>query len=423
MSLAQKKAVDIMKKASGSELEERSITQIPHGFLSVVKEKNQIICVTDGPCAFADRLECNIDEYRYGVRVRFAQMSNKNSQTLRFFLKWTAPGAVTNEKSSIGFEDDFGLLLPVAADALQSEEVKPVLLSHMDSAEKLAVAMGDAAWQALATGLASGYAAEYSYAKNEQEVMNALLCGYTGIVIDIAGKINHDIENLAHEEIEIKFNKLPEDFKEALKLSYIEKSFTLDGVDDFSYTAEELMQYALCYGEAIAFAQYMYNAYFKSAPWPVDFILYIGEQDLPYKAHYLLANEFVRAGVKLAAIQLQNTSSSFKENLSVAANFKHKIRLLLPEQINSLAKDSLPSSCHFDLRPQKGSGLLTAYKILKEKQPEFMSEIVGSESTEEELLKKLAQNKEKVKQALLKHLDEYHAVLRNSIVEIMALIK
>ena len=414
MGLGHKKAVDIMKKASGCELEERSVTQIPHGFLAVLKGKPQVVCVTDGPCAFADRLECVIDEYRYGARLRFADMNNKNSQTLRFFLKWTAPTAITAEKSSIGFEDDFGLLLPIAVQELQDRNIKPVLMSHLGSNEKLALAMGDAAWQALTAGLLNGYAAEYSYAKSEQEIMNALLCGYTGIVIDIADKIDRNVFDLPEQDLANRFNKFPDDFQKALRLSYLNKTFTICQIEDFSYTEAELQQYALCYGEAIAFAQYIYNAYFKNTPWPVDFTLYIGEFDLPYKEHYLLANELTRVGVKLAAIQLNPTLPSFLHNAQVASSFAHKIRIISSDTTCEI----LPKvNCHFDLRPRPGSSLLFAYDICKQKEPALAKEISAENVEYNDLLNKLTQNKGKLQTFLLQNKDAYYDLFRISFIK------
>ena len=413
MSLNRKKAIDIMKKASGGMIEEKSATEIPHGFLAVLTGKNQVICVTDGACAFADRLECTIDEYRYGVRIRFAEMSNKNSQALRFFLKWTAPGA-TGEKDSMGFEDDFGLLLPVAANELEEEEIKPVLLSHTDSAEKLALAMGDAAWQALTTGLVNGYGSEFSYAQAEQEVMNALLCGYTSIVVDASAKVDMSALELSDADLKNKFDKLNEEFQEALKLSYVDKKFTVAGIGEFSYSEQELRQYSLCYGEAIAFLQYTYNAYFKGAPWTVDFIVYLGKQDLTYKAHYLLANELGRAGVKLVAIEASPDSQDFKDNTKVAANFSHKLRLVLAKELTEENKNWLKESkSKFDLRPPKGSGLLLAYQAIKDLPA--IKELGLDDFAGKDLLDKLVANKELVKTQLIANKEIYFELFHKQI--------
>lgn len=420
MSLSRKKAIDIMKKNTGGKIEEKSITEIPHGFIAVIPEKKQAILVTDGACAFADRLDCAIDEYRYGVRLRFAEMNNKNSQVLRFFLKWTAPSATTGEIPSVGFEDDYGILLPVAAEALLATGTKPVLCSHLESPDKLSLAMGDAAWQALTAGL-SGYGSEFSYAKKEQEIMNALLCGYTSIVVDASDKIDYTINTLADHEVQKKFTMLPDEFKEAVKLSYIDKNFEIQGIESFTYTEQEIMRYALVYGEAIAFLQYIYNAYFKSAPWAVDFIIALGQENLPYKAHHLLANEFLRAGVKLAAVEVNPASKDFVNNTHIAKNFSHKLRIVLNEDFNKnlLAE----SACGFDLRPEKGSGILFVYKLLQEKNDPIITELNLSGLPQDELLQALNKSKESIRPVLVKYYDEYKNSFLENLLEYKNLLK
>ena len=363
MSLNEKKAVDIMKKSSGKNIIAESLTTIPHGFFAAIKDSDEVILVTDGPCAFADKLECIRDEYRYTARIRFAKMNAKNSQALRFFIKWTAPSSCGKEVQSIGFEDDCNMLLSFAAQDLSGENIKPVICSETKTAQELAVNMGNSAWQAFCSGLKTGYGAEYSYAKTEPEIMNALLCGYTGIVLDVAEKINAAALEMPIEEIKNQFEKQPEDFREAINFSYKDKSFDMDENLLLSYEESDLWRICICYGELIAFLQYVYNAYFKGAPWPVDFVISFADRELSPKAHYLIANELQRAGVNVCAVEIAPDSMHFAGNCKVAAKMPHKIRLLADNEKPFDLKDA---KCLFDLRPAKGSGLKFLRKILED---------------------------------------------------------
>jgi hypothetical protein len=341
-------------------LAEKSLSAIPHGFAGILAGQNKLICLTEGACAFADRLECQRDEYRYGVRVRVADCNQKNSQILRLFLKWTAPAAC-GETSSLSIEDDFGLLFPSFARSLAGEKLKPVLSSNLDTPENLTRAMGEAAWQSLAAGLKGGYGAEYAYATNETEIMNALLCGYTGIALDAAAKIDLTALDLSDAEALTCFDKLPQEFRANLLFCYNEKSFPL-GDGFLSYRQADLARLTLCYGETIAYLEYIYKSYFKNAPWPVDFSLRLGR--LPAAAHYLLANELKQAGVQVTAIEADPAAPEFPAATAVAETLRHKLRIVLDENSRQRLNELPPLKCGLDFRAPKGSGLTDAWAVL-----------------------------------------------------------
>lgn len=364
MVLNEKKAADIMRKAGGA-IEERSVVPVPHGFAGLLAGKGHLICVTEGPCAFADRLECTRDEYRYGVRVRVAAANHKNSQVLRLFLKWTAPSASGSQMSTIGIEDDFGLFLPSFVESLSAGRIKPVLVSHQGKAKSQAASMGDAAWQILGAGLTDGYGAEFSAAAGEREIMNALLCGYTGIVADCRGKTTPSALLFSEQEAEAAQEKLPEEFRDALNEYYLDRSFLFGRWGKITYGRLDLIRLALCYGEAIAYIQYIYNAYFKSAPWPIDLCAELG--NLSPQAHCLVGTELNRAGVRLTAIGANPENRFFPANVAIAGALRHKLRIALDrEGRRRLLSMEIADKCLFDLRRPKGSTLSAAHALLEE---------------------------------------------------------
>ena len=436
MSLSEKKAHDIMRKASGCELIEKSVIAIPHGFAGLLVGQQELICVTEGACGFADRLECIRDEYKYGVRLRTAKVSDRNSHVLRLFIKWTAPKACTNEVSSIALEDEFGYALPLLAAGVGEDKVKPVLMSSPDLVQNLAAGLGRTAWQALAAGLSVGYGAEFAYAQNESEIMNALLAGYTGIVIDCREKLVVEANELSVAEVKERFGRLPDQFRESLVASYVGKEFSLGQTEKFTYELDELGRLALVYGEAIAYLQYVYSGYFKNAPWPVDFILYLGEDELAAKAQYLLANELMRAGVKLVALQLSLTSKAITENVLVAKALGHKLRVLVCEENkHALADVKLLSGGLWDIRPIKGQGLLDAAsvlltandplaaKLLPGKDETTLADTCQVEAARQEILTVLQKNREEIGSMVrTKYEQEYKQLLIRRVEEEKALL-
>ncbi|MDR3348396.1 MAG: hypothetical protein LBO03_02115 [Acidaminococcales bacterium] len=418
MSLNAKKAADIIKKAGGAAIEEKSIAAIPHGFAGLLPGGAQLVCLTEGPCAFADRLECTRDEYRYGVRVRVAPANNKNSQALRLFLKWTAPAACGGQTPSLGIEDDFGLLLPSFVESLSAGGIKPVLVSRQDKAESLSAAMGEAAWQILGAGLSTGYGAEFSAATDEREIMNALLCGYTGIVIDCRGKASPAALLFSEREAASAGEKLPAEFMSALNEYYGGKSFVLGQWGKISYTRLDLIRLALCYGEAIAYIQYIYNAYFKGAPWPIDLSAKLG--DLTPHAHYLIGTELSRAGVRIAAVGINPLSPSFPANIAIAGALGHKLRIDAPgEQGRRRLLDmENKDKCLFDLRRAKGRGLLAARAVLEESGIRL-----AGHSCEGAAPEMPAQEKAALRDALRGHEQLYVSRLRQELAEEKALLE
>ncbi len=407
-----------MKKAMGCEVLAQSVAAVPHGFIGLVAGRRELVCVTDGACGFADRLECMRDEYKYGVRVRIAAMNEKNSQAIRLFVKWTAPHAIGRSVSSIGVNDDFGYALPVWANIFAGTGIKPTLVTSGPIDARLVETMGEYAWQALATGLHDGYGAEYCAVQEEKDVMNALLAGYNSIVLDAGNKVTLAAYELDAVAVEEKFAALPEDFRVAINHSYENKSFEVGG-RELSYTKEDISRIVLVYGEAIVWLQYIYNAYFKNAPWPVDFIVRL-DAGMTVKAHYLLANELQRAKVILSALELP--ASKLAQHCAVAKKLGHKIRVEVKfgedcAALGVVEKDA----CLLDIRPT-GAGLSDALVVLVQNGDPLIRELfpqTGAEDLERALTGTDAKNiagavqdrKQDIAVALTKYDEDYKKLL------------
>ncbi len=406
-----------MKKAGGVDILEASFTEVPHGFIAILAGKEELVCVTDGACGFADRLECLKDEYRYGVRLRTAALSDKNSHALRLFIKWTAPHAVGRNMPSVGVEAFFPGMLPIWAEVFAGTGVKVVIQSKGRIDANLAASLGRQAWQVLAAGLKSGYGAEYSYARDEGEVMNALLAGYTGIVLDISNKVDRSAVDLPENEVQKKFVNLPEAFRAALVSSYAGKEIMTDGLT-LNYTEEKLARLALIYGESIAWLQYVYNAYFKSAPWPVDFIVY-AENSLDVEAHYLLANELARSKIVLAAVELPLDEEP-RRHAGVAKELGHKALIRVPAgQEKKTAGWLEHCGALLDIRPA-GQSAAAALSVLRQAGDSVLNDIFSPGESDvlaqgvlgKSSIEAAIDNKDVIAGALEKYKDGYHSVLK-----------
>ena len=91
-------------------------------------------------------------------------------------------------------------------------------------------AVDTATWGVLELGYKEGYGANAAGLKTEEEIVKALLYGYSMIGFDCSDKIDSKIEAMTAEEVAAKYNQLPEEFRDALKGSYLEADFKAGGM-------------------------------------------------------------------------------------------------------------------------------------------------------------------------------------------------
>ena len=182
--------------------------------------------------------------------------------------------------------------------------------------------MDTATWSVLSSGYKGGWAANAAGLKTEEEIVKALLYGYSGIGVDCSDKIDRSVEKLSVEESEKRFGELDRDFKEAIDKSYLDAQFQ---VGDVTITFEEkaLHRMVLEFGQAIMFLQNMYKDYLDDTPWDLDFEVDLSRCDkaLTPQEHYFLANELKRAAVKFdtLCVNANTFKQEMKENLAYHA--------------------------------------------------------------------------------------------------------
>ena len=220
-------------------------------------------------------------------------------------------------------------------------------------------AVDAATWGVFETGYKEGYGANAEGLKSEEDIVKALLYGYSMIGLDCSDKINLQIEKMSDAEVEKRYNDFPQEFRDAMQGSYLEANFQV-GSEVIHFEPEQLRRIVLEYGEAIMHAQFIYNSYLKNTPWEIDFELLISKEGklLSPQEHYLIANELQRNGIKFAALGLNTLDEAqllqemLQTHAAIADTFGYRLSFLHADltlkDLGAVAK-TLKGKVHFKL--------------------------------------------------------------------------
>ena len=75
--------------------------------------------------------------------------------------------------------------------------------------------------------------------KSEEDIVKALLYGYSMIGLDCSDKINLQIEKMSDAEVEKRYNDFPQEFRDAMQGSYLEANFQV-GSEVIHFEPEQL---------------------------------------------------------------------------------------------------------------------------------------------------------------------------------------
>lgn len=327
MALKQITVLNALQEVAGTVINE-SLCEVPGGWLALVETES------DKKLAFVFQENNNLSQMFKEVEksvdikdihVQIMPLNANNAAVVRRFVKWAAPTACGTKGVSIGFSDWLGTADAVVTDLFSKRQLKPVLVDYTpsDSAvlgRNFLEAVDTATWGVLEAGYKEGYGANAAGLKSEEEIVKALLYGYSMIGFDCSDKINLDIEKLSDEAVNKRFNEFNDTFRAAVNASYLNAEFKV-GDSKITFEETQLHRIILEYGEAIMHVQFIYNSYLKNTPWDIDFELSLSKPGkvLTVQEHYLIANELQRNGIKLAAICLEplNEENTLAENLQV----------------------------------------------------------------------------------------------------------
>jgi len=261
------------------------------------------------------------------IKMGLFPLNPNNAALVRRLVSWAAPSSCGVNGISVAFSEWLGIVNSQLPNLFTHKQIKPVLVDftpeHSNVLKRnFLEAMDTATWSVLSSGYKGGWAANAAGLKTEEEIVKALLYGYSGIGVDCSDKIDRSVEKLSVEESEKRFGELDRDFKEAIDKSYLDAQFQ---VGDVTITFEEkaLHRMVLEFGQAIMFLQNMYKDYLDDTPWDLDFEVDLSRCDkaLTPQEHYFLANELKRAAVKFdtLCVNANTFKQEMKENLAYHA--------------------------------------------------------------------------------------------------------
>lgn len=242
-----------------------------------------------------------------GQRVAILALNANNAAIVRRFVKKTTPEVLSGAAITVGFSDDFGLAASIAGPLFRNKKVRPVLTEVRPvvlnkTEHNMLTAMDAVTWGLLAGEPVGAFGAGAVELSADEDVVKALLYGYSKIGLLCEDKINRAIDVLSEQERTERYGQLPSAFRAALAEEYLGKDFCSGQVIFSQMVLEKVI---LKYGAVILFAQNIYNTYLKNAPWQLDFALSFGSGELltPVE-YYVLAQELKNNGMNGVSISI-----------------------------------------------------------------------------------------------------------------------
>lgn len=366
MAIKQALAVKAMEAAADGKIVAASLSEVTNGWVALVINAagKKLVCVTQGECPLSSMWAVESSCEQEGLHVDIMPLNANNAAVIRRFIKWAAPSACGTKGTSIGFSDWLGAAGGCVAPLFAKKQVKPVLAEYSaaDSAllkRNFLEAVDAATRGVMETGYKEGYGANAEGLQSEEDIVKALLYGYSMIGLDCSDKINLQIEKMSDAEVEQRYNDFPQEFRDAMRGSYLEANFQV-GSEVIHFEPEQLRRIVLEYGEAIMHAQFIYNSYLKNTPWEIDFELLVAKEGklLSPQEHYLIANELQRNGIKFAALGLnaleegQMLEETLPVHAAIADTFGYRLSFLQADLALSdlgAAAKILKGKVHFKL--------------------------------------------------------------------------
>jgi len=322
---------DIAEKlmsAKGSLLNS-SFSVIPDGYLGLVDNSSgrhlAVVCGEKSEWNKAWKgAEFETAEEHKKIKLGLFPLNPNNAALVRRLVGWAAPSSCGVNGVSVAFSDFLGVVNSQLPNLFAHKQIKPVLVDFTPEQSNVLQrnfleVMDAATWSVLSSGYKGGWSANAAGLKTEEEIVKALLYGYSGIGVDCSEKIDRSVEELSVEESEKRFGELDKDFKEAIDKSYLDAEFQVGDVK-VKFEEKALHRMVLEFGQAIMFLQNMYKDYLDDTPWDLDFEVDLSRCDkaLTPQEHYFLANELKRAAVKFdtLCVNTDTFKKEMKENLA-----------------------------------------------------------------------------------------------------------
>lgn len=297
MSLSKSRAEELIKEFAG-ELK-GDIVQADSLFMAINAE-NKLVCISETTNRLIESLQAEKEQVVNGIQCKLCTLTNMNAELVRRNVKWAAPSASGQSPTqTVSIECSVKEL-----ETLVKQGVKPVFSPTAGVEKNYRGFLDQITWLVVQNCYKKGYSADAGILKTEEEVVGALVLGYSQLTLDCGSKVNEEIAGLSSEEVAQKYAALPEDFRSKLEKSYLDQKFKANDGSKIKFEMPELKRIALTYAEVIVYARYVHNTYLNNTPWPVDFVVALqgSSTELTVPAEFLILNELERLGARTKAI-------------------------------------------------------------------------------------------------------------------------
>lgn len=299
MSLTKIEVAELMKEFAG-EINYKSLIKAHNGVFIAVTVDDHFVCVSTEHTNFVKSLQAIKEQTIDGVNYKLCELNSINAERARRGVRWITPAAVGTDKAYTIYG------LPTAEELinLAKQKIKPVIAPVRGQEKQFREFLDQVTWTIIRNAYREdGYSVDAGLLQNEDEIVAALMLGYTQLTLDCAAKVNKDIQTMDDEQVAEKYAALPEDFRDKLEQSYLEQNFKTEETK-IKYTIDKLQRIALTYAEVIVYAKYIHARYLQTTPWPVDFVVSVVDSGIKLTphAHYLIMNELDRMGARVREI-------------------------------------------------------------------------------------------------------------------------
>lgn len=223
------------------------------------------------------------------------ELNHETALYLRERFPFTAPAPVLRRERTVGVGDRLGIACPGHLRVFEKYDATPVLAQQSIRELNLtgrtySDVLDCVTFAVFREDFQRGFGADGDHLKQAQEVEYALMLGYSMITLDCSEHIHGDggCDAVCASMAE----------------RYLGKTFDVGEGITLSYTEKELGEILHIYGEALDFAEKIWNRFFVQGKAKADFEISIDETATPTTPaqHYFVAAELKRRGIDAATV-------------------------------------------------------------------------------------------------------------------------
>ncbi|MFC1672238.1 tagaturonate epimerase family protein [Planctomycetota bacterium] len=367
-------------------------------YLCILTEKGHPV-----PEGFAgDIREVTLDGADHTLLV--AGTTHENAAALRRVLSFTRP-VVQGIKKAAGLGDRLGIATPGHVRAMAGSSMVPFLaqqsIREMSRTGRTPREVIDTAtWGVFQEGFKDGFGSDADHLKTVEDAVACLVAGFTMFTVDPGDHVDDGADGYDASALEEKLDALPWDELEIsasdCRSGYVGSEITLASGEALTFSDEDFSRAAVKYGCAVAHTAGMWRALEeKSVGRPFEMEMSVDETATATSAHahYFVANELKRLGVKLVSLaprfvgrfekgvdyigDLGAFEASFKQHVAIA-NTLGPYKLSLHSGSDKFTVYPIAAACAGDLVHLKtaGTSYLEAVRAIGGVDPAFFREIL-----------------------------------------------